>query len=176
MKDCHNLFITPKTRDVAIIAPLINFPIKEKLYVTNVPQSFHHIHISQMSPQLSCGGLNMNSRVTLFFTIRKNRRNYGTGWTSRPRHHCCFFANYFFKCIFSNENAWITPKISLMYVSNVPINSVSALVQIIAWRRPGNRPSSEEIIVSLLAYICVPQNGRVLVISHETTQSARNES
>ena len=39
-----------------------------------------------------------------------------------------------FKCIFFNENAWISIKISLKFVAKDSINSISALVQIMAWR------------------------------------------
>ena len=46
-------------------------------------------------------------------------------------------ADDIFKCIFSNENVWIPIKISLMFVSKGPINNIAALVQIMAWRRPG---------------------------------------
>ena len=45
-----------------------------------------------------------------------------------------------FKCIFLNENVWILIKISLKYVPKGPINNIPALVQIMAWRRPGNKP------------------------------------
>ena len=40
-----------------------------------------------------------------------------------------------FKCIFLNENVWITTKISLKFVPKIPINNIPALVQIMAWCR-----------------------------------------
>ena len=36
-----------------------------------------------------------------------------------------------------------------------PINIIPALVQIMAWRRPGDKPLSEPMMVSLLTHICV---------------------
>ena len=36
-----------------------------------------------------------------------------------------------------------------------PINNIPALVQIMAWRRPGDKPISEPVMVSLLTHICV---------------------
>ena len=66
--------------------------------------------------------------------------------TLRPRQNGRYFAEDIFKCIFLNENAWISLKISL----NIP-----ALVQIMAWRRPGDKPLSEPMMVSLLMHICV---------------------
>ena len=60
-----------------------------------------------------------------------------------------------FKCIFLNENARISIKISLKFVPKGPINNIPALVQIMAWRRPGDKPLSEPMMVSLLTHICV---------------------
>ena len=60
-----------------------------------------------------------------------------------------------FKCIFLNENIWIAIKISLNFVPKGLINNISALVQIITWGRPGNKPFSEPMVVSLPTHICV---------------------
>ena len=65
------------------------------------------------------------------------------------------FADDIFKRIFVNENVWIPIKISLKFVPKGPINSIPALVQIMAWRRSGDKPLSEPMIVSLLTHICV---------------------
>ena len=52
-------------------------------------------------------------------------------------------ADDIFKCIFLNENIWISYKISLKYVPWGLIDNMSALVQIMAWRRSGDKPLSE---------------------------------
>ena len=52
--------------------------------------------------------------------------------------------------IFVNKNARISSKISLNFVPKGP-----ALVQIMAWRRPGNKRLSEPIFISLPTHICV---------------------
>ena len=65
------------------------------------------------------------------------------------------FPDNIFKCIFLNENAWILIKISLKFVPKGPINKIPALVQIMAWRRSGDKPLSEPMMVSLLTHICV---------------------
>ena len=39
------------------------------------------------------------------------------------------------------------------YVSKDPINNIPALVQIMAWRRSGDKPLSEPVMVSLLTHI-----------------------
>ena len=73
----------------------------------------------------------------------------------RPRQNGRHFTDDVFKCIFLNENVWISPKISLMLVPKVRHNNISALGQIMAWHRSGDKPLSEPMIVSLLTYICV---------------------
>ena len=62
-----------------------------------------------------------------------------------------------FKLIFLNENVRITIKISLKFVPKGPVNNIPALAQIMAWRRPDDKPFSEPIMVSLPTYICVTQ-------------------
>ena len=75
--------------------------------------------------------------------------------SSRPRPNRRHFTDDIFKCIFENENEWISPRISLKFVPKFRINNIPALVQIMAWRRPGDKPLSETMMVSLLTHICV---------------------
>ena len=75
--------------------------------------------------------------------------------TLRPRQNGRHFTDDIFKCILLNENAWISLKISLKLVPKFQINNIPALVQIMAWRRPGDKPISELMIVILLTRICV---------------------
>ena len=75
--------------------------------------------------------------------------------TLRPRRNFGHFADIV-KCIFLNENAWISLKILLKFVHKVWIN-ILALVQIMAWRRPGDKLLSEPMMVNLLTHICVTQ-------------------
>ena len=67
--------------------------------------------------------------------------------TLRPRQDGRHFPDDIFKCIFLNENVWISIKISLKFVPKGPINIIPALVQIMAWRRPGAKPLSEPMVV-----------------------------
>ena len=62
-----------------------------------------------------------------------------------------------FKCIFLNENAWILIDIPLMFVPKGQINNIPALVWIMAWRRPGDKPLSEQMMFTLLMHLCVTQ-------------------
>ena len=73
----------------------------------------------------------------------------------KTRQNGCRCEDDVFKCIFLNENVWIRIKISLKFVPKGPINNIPALVQIMAWRRPGDKPLSEAMMVSLLTHICV---------------------
>ena len=75
--------------------------------------------------------------------------------TLRPRQNRRHFADGFFKCIFLNENVWIPVKLSLKYVPKSPFNNIPALVQIMAWRRSGDKPLSEPMMVGLSTHICV---------------------
>ena len=75
--------------------------------------------------------------------------------TLRPRQDGRHFADDVLKCIFMNENVWISLKIPLKFVPRGPINNIPALVQIMAWRRPGDRPLSEPMLVFVPTHICV---------------------
>ena len=55
----------------------------------------------------------------------------------------------------TNENVGISLKISLRFVPSVLIDSIPVLVQIMAWRRPGDKPLSEAMMFSLLTHIYV---------------------
>ena len=85
----------------------------------------------------------------------------------RPRLNRRPFADDIFKCIFLNENVWISIKISLKFVPKGPINNIPALVQIMAWRRAGDKPLSESMMVSLPTHICVARPQWVKHKSHE---------
>ena len=48
-------------------------------------------------------------------------------------------------------------EISLKFVPKGQMNNIPALVQIMAWRLPGDKPLPELIMVSLLTHVCVIQ-------------------
>ena len=66
--------------------------------------------------------------------------------TLRPRQNGRHFADDTFKRIFLNENVRISFQISLKLVPKGPINNIPALVQIMAWRRPGDKPLSKPMM------------------------------
>ena len=69
----------------------------------------------------------------------------------RPRQNGRRFADDTLNRIFLNENVKISIKISLKFAPKGPINNIPALVQIMAWRRPGDKP----MMVSSTTHICV---------------------
>ena len=78
--------------------------------------------------------------------------------TLRPRQDARHFPDDIFKCIFLNENVWTSIAISLKFVSKGPIHDIPALVQIMAWRRSGDKPLSEPMMVRLPTHICVTRH------------------
>ena len=70
--------------------------------------------------------------------------------TLRPGQNGRHFPYDVFKCVFLNENMWI----SLKCVPNGPVNNTPELVQITAWRRPGDKPLSEPMLVDSTTHIC----------------------
>ena len=78
--------------------------------------------------------------------------------TLRLRQNGRHFADKIFKCIFLNENVWIMVRISLKFIPKCLIKNNPALVQIMAWRRPGDKPLSEPMMVSLLTHIWVTRS------------------
>ena len=57
--------------------------------------------------------------------------------------------------LFFYQNVWIWITISLTFVLKGQINNIPALVQIMTWYRPGNKPLSEPMMFSLLLHIHV---------------------
>ena len=77
--------------------------------------------------------------------------------TLRLRQNGCHLADNTFKCIFWNENVWISIKISLKFVPSGPFYNMPALVQIMACCRLGDKPLSEPVMVCLLICVTRPQ-------------------
>ena len=118
----------------------------------------------------------LNSKIAFFmytksfFNGSENRGDVQTIWdrcmwlycihewsspfnTLQLRQNGCHFTDGIFKLIFFNENVWVAIKISLNFVPKCSINNIPALVQIMAWRRPGDKPLSAPMMVFLLTHI-----------------------
>ena len=72
-------------------------------------------------------------------------------WNFMPTIFQTAFSNAFF----FNENVLMLIKISLRFIPKGPINNIPALVQIMPWRRSGDKPLSEPMMVSLPRHICI---------------------
>ena len=103
---------------------------------------FKHLHSGKAFENVACGTAAILSRPLCVNT-----------W--RPRQNGRHFADDLFKCIFLKENIWISIKISLQFVPMGPINNIPILIQIMAWRRQGDKQSSEPALVRLPTHICV---------------------
>ena len=77
--------------------------------------------------------------------------------TLRPRQNGRHFADDIFKCILKWKCLNPENEKSLKFVSTGPINNMAKLVQIMAWRRPGDKRLSEPMMVSLPTHKCVIQ-------------------
>ena len=98
--------------------------------------------------------------------------------TSRPRQNGRHFADDTFKRIFLNENVRISIKTSLKFLPEDPINNIPALIQLMAWRRSGDKPLSEPMVVCLLTHICVTRhqwiNNRAMYASCDCYAAVRD--
>ena len=75
--------------------------------------------------------------------------------TLRSRQNGRHFPDDNFKCIFLDENMEIAINIALKFVPQRQINNITALVQLMAWHRPGDKPLSEPVMVQFSdAYMC----------------------
>ena len=88
-----------------------------------------------------CGHLGWNCAQHMYLNTLRTRQN--------GRH----FPDDIFKWIFLNENVWIPTDISPKFVPRGPINNIPTLVQVMAWRRPGDKPLSEPMMVRLPTHI-----------------------
>ena len=71
--------------------------------------------------------------------------------TLRLRQNGSHYTDDIFNCVFLNENMWILIKIWRKFV---PKYDIPALVQIMVWRRPGDKPLYEAMLVRLPTHIC----------------------
>ena len=75
--------------------------------------------------------------------------------TLRPRQNGRHLAVDILKCIFLNENVWISTRISLKIFPWGLIDNTYALVQIMAWRQTGDKPLSDPMVGQFIdAYMC----------------------
>ena len=70
--------------------------------------------------------------------------------TLRPRQKGRYLLDNICKSFFLHENIWISIKILPKFFPKGQINSIPSLVQIMAWRRPGDKSLSEPMMTYVI--------------------------
>ena len=107
--------------------------------------SWHH-HAHPSTSHSHVGKQNWSCRYVIYHLLLNSLK---------PRWNRCHFADDILKCIFWKENVSVSIKTSLKLIPKHPINSIPTLVQIMAWRRLGDKPLSEATMIILLMHKCV---------------------
>ena len=137
---------------VLMILLIQKFAQRVTALLWNVQSVVHTCHyISKMS-EMQCHG---NTGLSHGFVKQLWKFLYFSIITLRQRQNGCHFPDDIFKCSFLNKNVPIAIKISLKFVPKGPMNNIQALIQIMAWRRPVDKPLSEPMMVSLPMHICI---------------------
>ena len=108
--------------------------------------------------------------IYLIMYVLRTKRTGCSINTLRPRQDGRHFADDIFMCNFFNENCCILIKFSRKYFRKGPIDNNRALVQIMAWRRSGDKPLSEPIMINLPTHICVTRPQWVNIYSHDKSK------
>ena len=103
------------------------------------------------------------TNYTIWYLIYRPSRDQITApYTNRtgtlqnePRQNGRHFVDDTFKRIFFNENMRISIEISLQFALKGPIDNITSLVHIMAWRQSGKKPLSEPMMVRWLTHICI---------------------
>ena len=140
---------------------------------------FGQIYVFTLETHVSRKTYGLPSRTTMYVSLMQYLELYFSCWAQhigtinslRPRQNGRHFTDDIFECIFLNENVWISLEISLKFVPEVRINTIPTLVQIMAWRRPGDKPLSEPMMVNLLTHICVTRPQWVKTCQYPTVNS-----
>ena len=99
------------------------------------------------------------SNVSWYYMLQCNDRNntQTTSLTHWGRDKMADISQTTFSNVFSSM--WMFEfRLKLKFVPKGPINTIPALAQIMAWRRPGDKPLSEAMLISLPMHICISFN------------------
>ena len=94
-------------------------------------------------------------RIRLHIKSVRHQGHFHSFNTLRPRKMDGISQTTFSDAFSRMKNMWISLKIPLKFVPKGPINNIPALVQIMGWRRTGDKPLSEPMMVRLPTHICV---------------------
>ena len=144
--------------------------------VTNIYLNNYAEHTLSLSPR---GNISSACAISMWRNSMKLKcimfLQNNSGHTLRSTKNRRDFEDDILKCILLNENVLITIKISLWYISDGSVNNIPSLVQMVAWRRPSDKPLFEPMMIILLThwrmYTSLGLNGLKLLIkpSHPMT-------
>ena len=80
------------------------------------------------------------------YTLQDKLSNHHTIKSSTPGQNGHHFTDNIFRSIFWNEKFCLLINMSLKFVPKGPIDNKPALVQVMAWRRTGDKPLSEPML------------------------------
>ena len=149
MNPTVNIALTDYCKGASILHVLWGFKFCHNLIVGHVPPLLQQLCTGPLTTR-SCDGslldpVHLPQSILSIHSLYQGVPSLVN--TLRPRQNGRHFPEDIFKCIFLNENVWISLKISLKFVPMVRINNIPALVQIMAWHRPGGKPLSEPMMV-----------------------------
>ena len=109
------------------------------------------------------GDIKLSLPMTYIYVSRNELVN-----TLRLRQNDHYFPDDIFKWIFVKENAWILIKISLKFIPKGPVDNIPAMVQIMAWCRPGDTLLSESIMAWVTdIYASLSLNELIVLVVNE---------
>ena len=92
------------------------------------------------------GKKNKRFNKEMYDTIMNVSRHNSIITTLLPRQSGPYFHDDIFKCVFLNENVWISIENSPNFVAEGPINNITVLFQIMAWRLTGAKALFESLM------------------------------
>ena len=144
---------------------MMSIPILVYLIVRQAPGSLPYQGISRHKIEhevktdlcISWGRISCTCSISLWRNeeIMYFLHNYFIINTLRLRQDGRHFPDDIFQYIFLNENVWILINISMKFLPKGPNNNNPSLFQVMAWRRSGDKPLCETMMISWLTYICV---------------------
>ena len=140
-------------RPVDALAPCLALPGHEQLMINLYELRLTHWGQDKMA--------NISQTISKFKCIKLEWRSVSAKYVSLPMDYIASsdksdkWLTFHYRISHTLKYIWISINITLKFVPKGQINNIPALVQIMAWRRPGDKPLSEAMMVRLLTHIYV---------------------